>query len=124
MNISWPILLLACGMLIAVVLILVLPIPRSQTRANTPASRRSTPVMFRDDDRYWYGGIFYNNPDDPDVFVPKRYGIGWTVNLGHPRGRLFMTALLLLPLVMLILTILIAGPTPIGCHPSGCHPFP
>lgn len=124
MNISWPILLLACGMLIAVVLILVLPIPRSQTRVNTPANRRSAPVIFRDDDRYWYGGIFYNNPDDPDVFVPKRYGLGWTVNLGNPQGRLFMIVILLLPLVMLILTILIAGPTPIGCHPSGCHPFP
>ena len=124
MNISWPILLLACGMLIAVVLILVLPIPRSQTGVHTPANRRSTPVIFRDDDRYWYGGIFYNNPDDPDVFVPKRYGLGWTVNLGHPQGRLFMIVTLLLPLVMLILTILVAGPTPIGCHPSGCHPFP
>src|SRR5579885_151996 len=124
MNISWPILLLICGVLIAVALVMILPIPRSAKKAGTQTNRRPNPIIFRDNGRYWYGGIFYNNPDDPEMFVPKRYGIGWTVNLGHPQGKLFMTALLLLPLVMLILTVLIAGPNPIGCHPSGCHPFP
>jgi Predicted membrane protein len=49
---------------------------------------RPTSVVFRDDDRYWSGGILYNNPDDPDLFVPKRYGLGWTVNIGHPQGKL------------------------------------
>lgn len=124
MDISWSILFLLGGVLIAVVLILVLPIPHSQPKADTLADRRRTPIMFRDDDRYWYGNIFYNNPDDPEVFVPKRYGLGWTVNLGHPQGRLFMLVTLLLPLVILILTVLIGGPTTIGCHPSGCHPLP
>jgi uncharacterized membrane protein len=39
-----------------------------------------------DDDRYWRGGFFYLNRNDPSVFVPKRFGVGWTVNLGSIGG--------------------------------------
>ena len=28
-------------------------------------------------------GIFYYKPDDPALFVPKRYGIGYTLNFGN-----------------------------------------
>ena len=31
-----------------------------------------------------YRGIFYSNPDDPALFVPKRFGIGYTLNFGNP----------------------------------------
>src|SRR5215469_18887024 len=78
---------------------------------------------FRDDDRYWYGGFFYNNPDDPALFVPKRFGLGWTLNFGHPQSKLVLIATLLLLLLFgVLLPVLISGTTPIGCHPSGCHP--
>jgi uncharacterized membrane protein len=113
--------------LVAVVLALFLPIPRSRTRASASAERRPAPPIFRDDDRYWYAGIFYINPDDPMVFVPRRHGFGWTVNFGHPKGRLFMFGILLLVLVCgVVLPVLVsaAGLTPVGCHPSGCHAFP
>ncbi|MDY2778222.1 MAG: DUF5808 domain-containing protein [Collinsella sp.] len=40
--------------------------------------------MLADDDEFWKGGIFYVNRDDAAVFVPKRFGIGWTLNLGRP----------------------------------------
>jgi uncharacterized membrane protein len=116
--------LLIGGLLIAVVLVLFLPTQRSRSKADTPADRHLTGAVFRDDDRYWYGGFFYNNPDDPAVFVPKRFGLGWTVNFGHPRGKLFLISILLLPPVLLILTVLISGTAPIGCHPSGCYPLP
>lgn len=38
-------------------------------------------VVNRDDDRLYRWGLFYFNPDDPAVFAPKRFGVGWTVNL-------------------------------------------
>ncbi|MBP2071768.1 DUF1648 domain-containing protein [Thermoanaerobacterium butyriciformans] len=38
----------------------------------------------RDDDRYWKGGLIYYNPDDPALFVEKRFGVGWTVNFARP----------------------------------------
>ena len=122
MNISLPALLVICGTLIVIVLILFLPLPRSRTNASTPVDRHPTFIGFRDDDQYWYGDFFYNNPDDPAVFVPKRYGLGWTVNFGNPRGKLILIGTLLLPLVMLILTVLVSGTAPNGCHTLGCHP--
>ena len=124
MNVSWPVLLLICGVLIAVVLILFWHPQRSRTTTSTSANRGRTDAVFRDDDRYWSGGFFYTNPDDPAVLVPKRFGLGWTVNFGHPHGKLFLISILLLPPVLLILTVLISGTAPIGCHPSGCYPLP
>jgi uncharacterized membrane protein len=47
-----------------------------------------------DDDRYWRGGLIYINRDDPAVFVPKRFGVGWTVNLGSAGGIVLAVALL------------------------------
>lgn len=33
----------------------------------------------------WIGGIFYFNPDDPRIFVPKKIKwLGWTLNFAHP----------------------------------------
>ena len=122
MNVSVPAILMICGVLIAIVLVLVWHPQRSRTKARTPADRGRTDAIFRDDDRYWYGGFFYNNPDDPAVFVPKRYGFGWTVNFGNLWGKLFLLGTLLLPLVLLILNVLLFGTAPHGCHPSGCYP--
>lgn len=116
--------LLICALLVVVVLILFLPTRRSRPKDSKPPDRYLTDVVFRDDDRYWYGGIFYNNPDDPAVFVPKRYGLGWTVNFGNPRGKLVLIGTLLLPVVLLILNFLISGTAPVGCHTLGCHPSP
>lgn len=124
MNVSLPALLVIGGMLVAIVLILLWHPQRSRTKTNTSADRQRTDAAFRDDDRYWYAGFFYNNPDDPALFVPKRFGLGWTVNFGHLQGKLVLIGMLLLPLVLGILTVLISGTTPIGCHPSGCHPVP
>lgn len=41
-------------------------------------------------DRYWHGGIFYSNPQDPALFVPRRIGIGVTLNLAHPASWLLL----------------------------------
>jgi len=34
----------------------------------------------------WKWGLIYDNPADPALWVPKRVGIGSTINLGHPWG--------------------------------------
>ena len=124
MSTSGLIFLVIWGLLIVGILVLFWHPQRSRTRASTPADRQSTGIIFRDDDRYWRGGFFYNNPDDPAVFVPKRFGLGWTINFGNPKGRLIFIGTLLLPLVLALLNLLAGGGTPIGCHPSGCHLVP
>jgi uncharacterized membrane protein len=124
MSVSGLIFLLIWGLLIVLVLVLLWHPQRSQRKANAPTNPQPTSGIFRDDDRYWYGGFFYSNPDDPALFVEKRYGLGWTLNFGHPQAKLVMIGLLVGILVLSILPILISGTAPIGCHPSGCHPFP
>lgn len=42
--------------------------------------------MLADDDVYWLHG-FYNNPNDPRINVEKRFGIGFTINLGNPKAK-------------------------------------
>ena len=58
-------------------------VPVSAGRAGEPdGSRAEAP----DDDHVWKAGTLYVNRADPALFVPKRFGVGWTVNMGHPAG--------------------------------------
>lgn len=36
-----------------------------------------------DEEKYWKLGMFYYNPEDPAIFVEKRFGIGSTINLAR-----------------------------------------
>lgn len=47
-------------------------------------------------DRCWWWGLFYVNRDDPAILVPKRFGLGYTMNLGN---RMAWAAMLLVLLV-------------------------
>ena len=52
--------------------------------------------MTRDDDAFWYLGTFYCNRDDPSIFVPKRFGVGWTLNVARWETWGFIVGLTLL----------------------------
>lgn len=57
---------------------------------------------------FWrWGGILYVNPEDSRLFVPKRVGLGWTLNFGRPVSWLVL-AVLLLPVVLVLLPLLAA----------------
>ena len=57
--------------------------------------------LFEQESMYKWG--FYNNPNDPRLFVPKRIaGMGWTINIAHPAGKLMGFGILVLVLVALI----------------------
>ena len=123
MNVSWPLLLLMGGLLIVLVLVLFWHPQRSRTKASTSADRQRTGAVFRDDDRYWSAGFFYNNPDDPAMFVPKRFGLGWTLNFGHPQAELFLITMLALLLVLVLVPPLVTLLGGGSIHSSGCHSF-
>jgi uncharacterized membrane protein len=58
----------------------------------------------RTDARYWKLGL-YMNPQDPGLLVPKRNpNLGWTFNIGHPKGRLVAASFLLGIALLMILT--------------------
>jgi len=65
----------------------------SARQVRGPATGEATGVVHHDDDAHWKGGVFYVNRDDPSLFVPKRFGIGWTVNFASPKALLFLLAL-------------------------------
>ncbi len=46
-----------------------------------------------DDDESWKNGFTYHNPRNKRFLVPKRVGVGMTVNTGTPAGRIVMWGL-------------------------------
>lgn len=78
--------LIAAPGLAGIVIVLVVAARTGQEGSRVPVSTREDPVpalVHRDDDALWRGGLVYVNPDDPAVLVPKRFGVGWTVNFGN-----------------------------------------
>jgi uncharacterized membrane protein len=57
--------------------------------------------MNSDDGRSWKLGVFYYNSEDPRVLVPKRLGIGRTLNMARPISWVF----LMVPVVVAIVAV-------------------
>ena len=71
-------------------------------------SLRGGPQEDADPDRdHWRWGFVYVNPDEPDVFVPKRVGAGVTLNLGRPLGWLLL-GLVLVPGIVVVGLVMVA----------------
>jgi uncharacterized membrane protein len=47
-------------------------------------------AIYTDDDEYWANGFTYHNPIDRSILVPKRVGVGLTVNTGTLTGKIIM----------------------------------
>ncbi|MGD1083909.1 MAG: DUF5808 domain-containing protein [Verrucomicrobiota bacterium] len=60
-----------------------------------PLPAEDAPVGDRTPDECWKLGVFYVNQNDPALFVEKRFGIGWTLNLANPRAWLVIGGILL-----------------------------
>ena len=84
-------------LIITIIIFLIIGFKIGQGGKNIKVNKEQKEI-YRDDDKNWILGSFYYNKNDPSVFVEKRVGIGWEVNLGNPIGLVFM----LVPLVMLI----------------------
>lgn len=103
MHVPWPFVLLICVIVISGGLHFLLPHGRSGTKVEPPSDDEFHDAVSGDDDRFWFGNFMYNNRGDPDLFVPKRWGLGWTLNLGHPWGKPLLVGTLIVPLVLVIL---------------------
>lgn len=60
-------------------------------------------VIDRDDDQYWKLGQFYFNKNDPAIFLEKRFGVGWTINMALPLSWVILLAVILIPIGITIL---------------------
>ncbi|MGD2128217.1 MAG: DUF5808 domain-containing protein [Lysobacterales bacterium] len=43
---------------------------------------------------HWYFAIFYFNPEDKRLFLPKRSGLGWTINFAQPLAIVILVLLI------------------------------
>jgi uncharacterized membrane protein len=59
----------------------------------------------RTDDRHWFLGAIYHNGSDPAIFVERRFGVGWTPNVGNPRAILVIVLILATPIAIVILSV-------------------
>lgn len=41
-------------------------------------------------EKVWYGGVFYYNPDDPALLAEKRFGLGMTLNFANKKSWLII----------------------------------
>jgi uncharacterized membrane protein len=55
-----------------------------------------------DDDQYWQNGSTYYNPNDPSVMVPKRVGIGTTINMATRTGRRIQYGTIIVSLAIIL----------------------
>ncbi|WP_088809149.1 MULTISPECIES: DUF1648 domain-containing protein [unclassified Listeria] len=61
---------------------------------------KNTDKPIRDDDKYWKLGIFYLNKSDPALFVEKRFGLGWTINVARPLAWILLLAVILISVLI------------------------
>ena len=54
------------------------------------------PKRIVDEGPFWRLKVLYFNPGDPALFVPGRWGVGWTLNFGRPTAVALMVAILCL----------------------------
>lgn len=66
--------------------------------------------------RNWGAWGLYFAADDPRLWVPKREpGMGWTVNLAHPKGGPILISMLLAPAVLSMVVIALVHGTGAAC---------
>ena len=61
----------------------------------------------KDDDLYWCGGVIYVNKNDRRILVPKRFGVGYTFNMGHWGSWAIFAMIICIPIAILIVTLLL-----------------
>lgn len=78
----------------AAIVVVTVRVGQGGSRLRLAGVSRRPGAVNRDDDRLYRWGLFYVNRDDPAVLVPKRFGVGWTLNLARPATWLIVVAVL------------------------------
>jgi uncharacterized membrane protein len=68
---------------------------RLSGRVSALQAAPGAPIGDRTPDNCWKLGVIYVNRADPSLFVEKRFGIGYTLNMGHPITWVLLCVILL-----------------------------
>jgi uncharacterized membrane protein len=101
---SWAPLVIVLPILAAVVVAVVVLARNNRERDE---GEKDTGLTHRDDDKYWRGGLFYINRDDHALMVPRRFGLGWTLNFGNPGAAMLLAGVV--ALIGLVITLRFGG---------------
>jgi uncharacterized membrane protein len=71
-------------------------------------SADAAPVGDRTPDECWKLGVFYFNRNDPALWVEKRFGVGWTVNMAQPAAWLVLGSILLFSVGSIVIGLLMS----------------
>lgn len=63
----------------------------------------------RKNSKYWTWGLFYYNPDDPELFVEKKYGFGQTFNMAHNRAYYLLFFVIIFPIAIIVIPLYLLG---------------
>ncbi len=83
-------------------IVLAIMTGQSGSRLKITTGEKEININVADDTVYWKFGMFYYNPDDPALMVPKRMGVGWSLNFGNPVSFLLLIALFGIPFIIKI----------------------
>ncbi|MGE8204216.1 DUF1648 domain-containing protein [Heyndrickxia sp. NPDC080065] len=87
------------GIIILLVIIISVTTGQGGSRVKIKNDFSNNKINY-DDDRFWKLGVFYFNPNDPSLWVEKRFGTGWTINLARPIGWMVMITIILIPIII------------------------
>jgi uncharacterized membrane protein len=97
---SWAPLVVVLPILAAVIVAVVVLARNNRERDE---GEEDTGLTHREDDKYWRGGLFYINREDHALMVPRRFGLGWTLNFGNPRAAMLLAGVVALIGLLVIL---------------------
>ncbi len=77
-------------------------------RDNQKSAVNTEPVNdITDDDKYWRGGVIYVNRNDGRILVPKRFGVGFTFNMGNPVAIAIFAIIIAIPVAIIVSVLLL-----------------
>ncbi|MFZ4453609.1 DUF1648 domain-containing protein [Salibacterium aidingense] len=89
-----PIVSLLCsGIIIIAALVLSFSTGQGGSRIQIEGEEQGESVD-REEDIHWKLGQIYFNPNDPALFLEKRFGVGWTINLARPTAWLLLIGII------------------------------
>ncbi|MFH5880196.1 DUF1648 domain-containing protein [Arthrobacter sp. NA-172] len=84
------------GVLVAVVVM-------ARNNREPDEGEKDTGLTHRDDDKNWKRGLFYVNREDSAMMVPRRFGLGWTINFGNPKSAMLLAGVV--AMIGLVITL-------------------
>ena len=83
-------LIISSAVYICAVLLIAINAEFAVRKAQEKLTESSGEGIYVDSDKYWIIGMFYCNPNDKHTMINARFGLGMTVNLAKPIGKIIM----------------------------------